>query len=130
GGELAGEDVQRRRRSGGEVAHAPREGPQSAHATPHLRRPSRAASMLYARGVSPTPAATGEPATPFPDGAWFSVAGHVRLGAGGQARMVLLRHRLFLQAGLDFPILTDNPVPSYEPARAGLVADGLLLPES
>lgn len=86
--------------------------------------------MLYARGVSPTPAATGEPATRFPDGAWFSIVGNVRLGAGGQTRMVLLRHRLFLQAGLDFPILTYNPVPSYEPVRAGLVADGLLLPES
>lgn len=44
--------------------------------------------------------------------------------------MVLLRHRLFLEAGLDFPILTYNPVPSYEPIRAGLLADGLLLPES
>lgn len=44
--------------------------------------------------------------------------------------MVLLRHRLFVAAGLDFPILTYNPVPSYEPIRAGLLADGLLLPES
>ncbi|GAA2086313.1 hypothetical protein GCM10009725_22390 [Aeromicrobium tamlense] len=86
--------------------------------------------MLYARRVSPSPAAPGAPAAAFPDGAWFSVVGNVRLGAGGQTRMVLLRHRLFLAAGLDFPILTYNPVPSYEPIRAGLRADGLLLPES
>ncbi|WP_153302964.1 glycosyltransferase [Aeromicrobium choanae] len=80
--------------------------------------------------MSPSAAAPGEPATSFPDGAWFSVVGNVRLGAGGQTRMVLLRHRLFVAAGLDFPILTYNPVPSYEPIRAGLLADGLLLPES
>lgn len=86
--------------------------------------------MLYARRVSPSAAAPGEPATSFPDGAWFSVVGNVRLGAGGQTRMVLLRHRLFVAAGLDFPILTYNPVPSYEPIRTGLLADGLLLPES
>ncbi|GAA3542115.1 hypothetical protein AFL01nite_09290 [Aeromicrobium flavum] len=80
--------------------------------------------------MSPSVAAPGEPATPFPAGAWFSVVGNVRLGAGGQTRMVLLRHRLFVAAGLDFPILTYNPVPSYEPIRAGLLADGLLLPQS
>ncbi|MCL3838504.1 glycosyltransferase [Aeromicrobium duanguangcaii] len=80
--------------------------------------------------MSPSAAAPGEPATPFPAGAWFSVVGNVRLGAGGQTRMVLLRHRLFVAAGLDFPILTYNPVPSYEPIRAGLLADGLLLPQS
>lgn len=86
--------------------------------------------MLYARRVSRTPAASGEPTTPFPVGAWFSVVGNIRLGAGGQTRVVLLRHRLFVEAGLDFPILTYNPVPSYDPIRAGLLADGLLLPQS
>jgi poly(glycerol-phosphate) alpha-glucosyltransferase len=86
--------------------------------------------MLYARRVSPTVAAPGEPATSFPAGAWFSVVGNVRLGAGGQTRMVLLRHRLFVAAGLEFPILTYNPVPSYDPIRAGLLSDGLLLPQS
>ncbi len=86
--------------------------------------------MLYARRVSGTAAAPREPDPRFPAGAWFSVVGNVRLGAGGQTRMVLLRHRLFLAAGLDFPILTYNPVPSYEPIRAGLLADGLLRPDS
>lgn len=86
--------------------------------------------MLYARRVSPSAAVPGEPATRFPAGTWFSVVGNVRLGAGGQTRMVLLRHRLFVAAGLDFPILTYNPVPSYEPIRDGLRQDGLLLPES
>lgn len=86
--------------------------------------------MLYARRVSPSAAVGGEPATRFPAGTWLSVVGNVRLGAGGQTRMVLLRHRLFLAAGLDFPIVTYNPVPSYEPIRAGLLADGLLLPQS
>lgn len=83
--------------------------------------------MLYAHRVSRPDAA---PAARFPEGAWFSVVGNVRLGAGGQTRMVLLRHRLFLRAGLDFPILTYNPVASYDPIRAGLLADGLLLPHS
>lgn len=86
--------------------------------------------MLYARRVSPSVAVPGEPTTRFPTGTWFSVVGNVRLGAGGQTRMVLLRHRLFLAAGIDLPIVTYNPVPSYDPVRAGLLAAGLLVPGS
>lgn len=81
--------------------------------------------MLYARLVPPTPMTAR-----FPAGAWFSVVGNIRLGAGGQTQMVLLRHRLLLAAGLDVPLLTYNPVPSYDTIRATLLADGLLLPES
>ncbi|WP_313409963.1 glycosyltransferase [Aeromicrobium sp.] len=80
--------------------------------------------------MSPSAAAPGAPDARFPSGTWFSVVGNVRLGAGGQTRMVLLRHRLFLAAGVDLPIVTYNPVPSYEPIRAGLLAEGLLVPDS
>lgn len=69
--------------------------------------------------------------TGLPDGAYFSVIGNVRLEAGGQTRLALLRHRLFtLHAGVSLPILTYNPVPSYEPIRSALVAEGQLLPAS
>lgn len=67
----------------------------------------------------------------FPDGTYFSVIGNVRLGTGGQTRLALMRHRLFCrQTEHELPILTFNPVPSYEPVRAGLLEQGLLLPES
>lgn len=66
--------------------------------------------------------------TELPDGAYFSVIGNVRVEAGGQTRLALLRHRLFtLHAGVSLPILTYNPVPSYEPIRAELRAQGQLL---
>lgn len=86
--------------------------------------------MLYAHRVSPSAAVPSGVTTRFPAGTWFSVVGNVRLGAGGQTRMVLLRHRLFLAAGVDLPIVTYNPVPSYQPIRAGLLAEGLLVPGS
>lgn len=67
----------------------------------------------------------------FPDGSYFSVIGNIRIGAGGQTRMALLRHRLMLsQAGLDVPLVTFNPVPSYDPIRASLLEEKLLLPDS
>ncbi len=69
--------------------------------------------------------------TGLPDGAYFSVIGNVRLEAGGQTRLALLRHRLFtLHAGVSLPILTYNPVPSYRPIRSQLLAEGQLLPVS
>lgn len=69
--------------------------------------------------------------TGLPDGAYFSVIGNVRLEAGGQTRLALLRHRLFtLHAGVSLPILTYNPVPSYQPIRTQLLAEGQLLPVS
>lgn len=69
--------------------------------------------------------------TGLPDGSYFSVIGNVRLEAGGQTRLALLRHRLFtLHAGVSLPILTYNPVPSYDPIRTQLLADGQLLATS
>ncbi len=45
--------------------------------------------------------------------------------------MALLRHRLFAQhANVEMPIVTYNPVPSYDPVRTSLHDDGLLLPDS
>ncbi len=45
--------------------------------------------------------------------------------------MALLRHRLFAQhADVEMPIVTYNPVPSYDPVRTSLHGDGLLLPDS
>lgn len=85
--------------------------------------------MLYGRVVPRTADISGAPGHGFPAGAWYSVVGNVRLGAGGQTRMVLLRHRLFEAAGRRLPIVTYNPVPSYEPIRAGLRAEGLLGPD-
>ncbi|MCW2752068.1 MAG: hypothetical protein JWR83_3178 [Aeromicrobium sp.] len=67
----------------------------------------------------------------FPDGAYLSVVGMVRLGAGGQTRLLLLRHRLFAQyTDHELPILTFNPLASYAPIRAGLQDQGLLLQQS
>jgi len=67
----------------------------------------------------------------FPDGAYFSVIGNVRIGAGGQTRLALLRHRLFsTYAGIELPILTFDPVPSYGPIRDNLLDEGLLLADS
>ena len=67
----------------------------------------------------------------MPDGTYFSVIGNIRLGAGGQTRLALLRHRLLAQhAGLNVPILTYNPVPTYAPIRADLLANRMLLPDS
>lgn len=69
--------------------------------------------------------------TGLPDGAYFSVIGNVRLEAGGQTRLALLRHRIFtLHAGVDLPILTFNPLPAYDRTRAGLLAEGRLLAPS
>lgn len=67
----------------------------------------------------------------FPAGSYFSVVGNVRLGAGGQTGLLLLRHRLFAQhAKLELPILTVNPIASYTPIRTGLRDQGLLLEHS
>lgn len=67
----------------------------------------------------------------MPEGTYFSVIGNIRLGAGGQTRLALLRHRLLAQhAGLNVPILTYNPVPTYAPIRADLLANRMLLPDS
>lgn len=67
----------------------------------------------------------------FPDGAYVSVVGNVRLGAGGQTRLMLLRHRFFAQHTVhELPILTFNPIASYTPIRAGLRDQGLLLKRS
>lgn len=66
-----------------------------------------------------------------PDGTYFSVIGNVRLEAGGQTRLALLRHRLFaLHTGHELPILTFNPIASYAPIRAGLLEQGQLLEQS
>jgi poly(glycerol-phosphate) alpha-glucosyltransferase len=67
----------------------------------------------------------------MPRGAYFSVIGNIRAEAGGQTRVALLRHRLFaLHAGIAMPLVTYNPVPSYDPVRERLLADGLVLPDS
>ncbi len=67
----------------------------------------------------------------MPDGAYFSVVGRINAGAGGQTRVMLLRHRLFAQhLGIDVPILTYNPAASYDPIRKSLNDDDLLLPQS
>lgn len=67
----------------------------------------------------------------MPDGAYVSVIGGIRPGAGGQTRVLLLRHRLFAQhLGIDVPILTYNPRPDYDRVRQSLHDDGLLLPQS
>lgn len=67
----------------------------------------------------------------FPDGHYFSVIGNIRIGAGGQTRMALLRHRLIqTHANIAIPMVTFNPVPSYEPIRENLLTEGLLLPSS
>lgn len=65
----------------------------------------------------------------FPDGTYYGVIGNIRLGTGGQTRMALMRQRLFLEhTAHDLPLLTFNPVASYEPVRAGLLQQGLLHP--
>lgn len=65
----------------------------------------------------------------FPDGTYFGVIGNVRLGTGGQTRMALMRQRLFLEhTEQDLPILTFNPVASYDPVRSGLLEQRLLHP--
>lgn len=67
----------------------------------------------------------------LPDGAYFSVIGNVRISAGGQTRLALLRHRLFrTYAGVELPIVTYNPVPSYEPIRAEMRSTGQLMDDS
>lgn len=67
----------------------------------------------------------------LPDGTYFSVIGNVRLEAGGQTRLALLRHRLFtLHTDHELPILTFNPIASYEPIRMKLRELGLLLETS
>lgn len=67
----------------------------------------------------------------MPAGAYVSVIGGIRPGAGGQTRVLLLRHRLFAEhRGVDVPILTFNPRPDYDRVRRSLHDDGLLLPQS
>ncbi len=67
----------------------------------------------------------------LPDGSYFSVIGNVRIGAGGQTRLAMLRHRLFrTHAGVELPIVTYNPVPSYEPIRAEMRRTGQLMDDS
>ena len=67
----------------------------------------------------------------FPEGHYFSVIGNIRIGAGGQTRMALLRHRLMqTHAGVTIPLVTFNPLPSYDPIRENLLSEGLLLPDS
>ena len=67
----------------------------------------------------------------LPAGTYLSVIGNVRIGAGGQTRLALLRHRLFQRhAGVELPIVTFNPVESYDPVREHLLEEGLLLPGS
>lgn len=68
----------------------------------------------------------------FPSEArYLSVIGNIRPEAGGQTRLTLLRHRLFLQhTDIDLPLVTYNPVPSYDAVRTTLLGDGRLLPES
>lgn len=69
--------------------------------------------------------------TAMPGGAYVSVIGGIRPGAGGQTRVLLLRHRLFAEhRGIDVPILTFNPRPDYDRVRQSLHDDGLLLPQS
>lgn len=68
---------------------------------------------------------------PMPAGTYVSVIGSIRPGAGGQTRVLLMRHRLLgTERGIDVPILTYNPTPSYHDVRASLRRDGLLLPGS
>jgi poly(glycerol-phosphate) alpha-glucosyltransferase len=67
----------------------------------------------------------------LPPGAYVSVIGGIRPGAGGQTRVLLLRHRLLAEhRGVDVPILTFNPRPDYDRVRRSLHDDGLLLPQS
>ncbi|GAA3523916.1 hypothetical protein GCM10022234_20460 [Aeromicrobium panaciterrae] len=67
----------------------------------------------------------------LPDGSYFSVIGNVRIGAGGQTRLAMLRHRLFrTHAGVELPIVTYNPVPTYEPIRAEMRRTGQLMDDS
>nr|MCW2728105.1 hypothetical protein [Aeromicrobium sp.] len=69
--------------------------------------------------------------TAMPEGAYVSVIGGIRPGAGGQTRVLLQRHRLFAEhRGIDVPILTFNPRPDYDRVRRSLHDDGLLLPRS
>jgi poly(glycerol-phosphate) alpha-glucosyltransferase len=69
--------------------------------------------------------------TAMPEGAYVSVIGGIRPGAGGQTRVLLLRHRLFAEhLGIDVPILTFNPRSDYDRVRQSLHDDGLLLPGS
>lgn len=66
----------------------------------------------------------------FPAGTYFSALGSVRADAGGQTRVMLMRHRLLAGIGIDVPILTFDARTSYPEVRAALRADGLLLPSS
>lgn len=69
--------------------------------------------------------------TTMPPGAYVSIIGSIRPGAGGQTRLLLMRHRLFgRELGIDVSVLTYDPVPDYDDVRASLLADGLLLPDS
>jgi len=69
--------------------------------------------------------------TTMPEGAYVSVIGGIRPGAGGQTRVLLLRHRLFAEhLGIEVPILTFNPRSDYNRVRQSLHDDGLLLPSS
>jgi poly(glycerol-phosphate) alpha-glucosyltransferase len=83
------------------------------------------------RRRSPAEARTGLLMRPMPAGAYVSVIGGIRPGAGGQTRVLLLRHRLFAEhRGIDVPVLTFNPRPDYDGVRQSLHDDGLLLPTS
>lgn len=70
------------------------------------------------------------PKPSFPAGQYFAIAGNVRPGRGGLTRLMLLRQRLFYEAGVEMPLLTFDQNTDYKIVHQQLVADGYLHPEA
>lgn len=71
------------------------------------------------------------PGIDVPAGSYVTTIGNIRAKAGGQTRVLLMRHRLFAQhLGIEVPILTYSPSPGYDPVRAALHDERQLLPGS
>lgn len=67
----------------------------------------------------------------FPAGTYLGINGELRLGRGGQTRVILMRQRALLElAGIDMPIVTIDAYPEYEAVRSGFVDQGLMAPQS
>lgn len=66
----------------------------------------------------------------FPEGKYFSIFTHVRPGRGGLTRLMLMRQRLFYDAGIQMPLLTFDVHPDYENVRQQLVADSYMHPRA
>lgn len=64
--------------------------------------------------------------TELPEGRYLSVVGHMRENMGGLTRLVLMRQRIFTEAGVTIPILTFDGSTRYPLLRESLRDQGLL----